>query len=887
MKNCNTLCLFIVCLLLISCGEQSTEQSPEPTQTLSTLEPRANIPSIEETYARMRSQQVRDVDYTLSMDLTDDEYFSGTVQIAFELQRGDIPLTIDFDGGEVIGIQLNGQSIAYEYNDWFISIDSAVLNTGRNDIEVEYTHPYSNTGSGLYRFTDPVDGREYVYTDFEPYNANNMFPSFDQPDIKASYSLDVIVPDSWEVISSTHERDVVSVEGTSHWFFPQSARFSTYIFSLHAGEYAVWESDAGDIPLQLFARQSLQEYVIPEDWFEPTREGFTFYEDYFGVDYPFEKYDQVIVPDFNAGAMENVAAVTFTENLIKRGEYTRNDKDRINSIILHEMAHMWFGDLVTMRWWNGLWLNESFATYMSYMAEASDPENDRAWLRFFLGSKLSAYRTDEQVTNHPIELPVDNSQSAFANFDGITYGKGASVLKQLSFLLGEENFRQGVSNYLKEKSYKNSELGDFTQALAAASGKDLEQWTEQWLYQKGLNNLDFEYQCQDEVITSMVLKQSAPPREEPIMREHRIQIALYSDGQVSDIDTVTLNGSSLVVEAMTGRPCPDFVYPNHDDHAYIKVMLPDKEFSLLTTGINNFQDHLVRAMLWRNLWEAVRDARMPLSTYANIVLDNITSESNTNVLRRVFGTVDNIYDYYYKFGEKYTEQVSSFGRQYEQLAWRMVNEVEEGGDLQKFWYDSFVRNVNSEDELNKLASLLNQALIIDGLVLDQDRRWTVIEKLAAHDYPDINLIQERELEQDPSNNGRKAILAAMAAAPDLENKLSLLAEIQDTESPRKLADKRQIMRNLQQPHQAMTNKNLLANVLLPLARLEEEGGQDFIRSYSRSLISGNCEAASVALLENAIDDNLNASLSVRKSLLISLQEDQRCIDIKLKDSTSI
>jgi aminopeptidase N len=290
MKNCNTLHLLIACLLLSACSEQAQPPTRDPAAI------RTNSPSIEETYARLRSQQVRDVDYTLSIDLSSAESFSGTARIEFDLVRDDIPLTIDFDGGDVTGIHLNGQSIAYEYNDWFITIASAELDTGRNIVSIEYTHPYSKTGAGLYRFTDPQDGRVYVYTDFEPYNANNLFPSFDQPDLKAGYSLDVIVPATWQVVSATPERDVITVGETSHWYFPQSARFSTYIFSLHAGEYALWEADAGAIPLRLFARQSLKDNVIPGDWFEYTRQGLVFFQDYFGVDYPFIKYDLTLMP---------------------------------------------------------------------------------------------------------------------------------------------------------------------------------------------------------------------------------------------------------------------------------------------------------------------------------------------------------------------------------------------------------------------------------------------------------------------------------------------------------------------------------------------------------------------------------------------------------------
>ncbi len=870
------LSMISILLLTTSCADFSRSFfGSEPSS-------RAEKPSIDESYAALRNGQLANISYQLSIDLTKKDRFDGLVKIKFELRRNDIPVTIDFSGGEIAAVQLNGKDIPYHYNGWFISIDPANLVIGKQSVSVEYSQAYSKTGSGLYRFVDPEDGRSYVYSDFEPYDANHMFPSFDQPDLKASYVLDVIAPTSWNVISSARENKVVKAKDSSHWYFDSTAIFSTYIFSLHAGDYAMWNSMAGDIPLRLFSRQSLKKYVVAEDWFAPTRRGFQFFQQYFGLDYPFVKYDQIIVPDFNAGAMENVAAVTFSERFIKRGSYTQNDRDRINSVILHEMAHMWFGDLVTMRWWNGLWLNESFATYMSYLAEDSGPNRDRAWLRFFLNYKLWAYETDEQVISHAIELPVANSDSAFANFDGITYGKGASVLKQLSLLLGPEVFRKGVSQYLQQQAYENTELSDFINTLAKVANRDLKQWAEQWLFQRGVNGLEVDYECRNGMIVVMDLKQS-PSAYSNILREHQLQLALYKQGRLEFVSDVALKGETTTALSVLDKPCPDFVYPNYDDWGFIKVILPEHEQAILATSIQEFENPLTRAMLWRNLWEGVRDQRVSLSDYADTLFSNIGKEDNPNILLKLLQSVNAVFYFYTNFGDEGLVSIEEYGRQYEKIAWSRVEEVLPASDVQKYWFDSLVKNTRSTDGLMRLAQLLNGELEVDALNIDQDRRWAIIKRLSAYGFPLAVELYQREQRRDSSAKGAKALLGAKAAAPGFENKSEWLKELLDQSSKYSLADKKSIMRNFLQGNQRKERKQLLSNILAPLPLINEQAQHQYLSAYGQSLVKGYCEEESVAMLLAAIRDNPTAKLKLKKSLRVALQDDRRCIGIKIKN----
>ncbi len=881
MYNIQTVFIYSVLLLLLSCSDKVSNDKPDRDQAVT----RAEVAYLNEAYAGIRSKQIANVSYRLALSLSADETeFSGTVEVEFDLLNTAQALTLDFSEGNVLEVSLNGKAIPVSYNRWFITIDRSLLQEGRQKVLVDFSHPYSRTGSGLYRFTDPEDQRVYIYSDLEPYDANWIFPNFDQPDLKATYEMRVEAPRAWQVVTSIRESEV-TVEGERRtWTFPADKKFSTYLFSLHAGPYQIWEAAADAVPLRLMARQSLAKYVDVQEWFEITRQGLEFFQTYFDIAYPFHKYDQIIVPDFNAGAMENVAAVTFSERYIRRGDYTPDERERIANVILHEMAHMWFGDLVTMKWWNGLWLNESFATFMANLALVENTVFTRAWHTFFSRTKLWAYNTDEQLTNHPIELPVNNTDSGFANFDGITYGKGASVLKQLSYLIGPAVFRQGVSQYLKNNAYQNTELDDFTSALATAAGRDLQEWTRQWLYTKGTNKITADYQCRQGKIVNIHVSQESP-EPVPELREHRLQLGLYKWGDHQQMNLqaavpVTISGANTDIAELAGAACPDFVYPNYADWAFVKVALPERELGLLKMHINAFDDPLMRSMLWRNLWEAVRDAKLPLTEYADIVLANIAAEINPKTLNQVTRTIGSTIGYFHLSRMQDSHAGAWYLFRFEALAWDNLLRYEKQSDLQKIWFDHYVSIVHSPEGLGKLTSLLSGELTIAGLVLDQDRRWALLEALSAHALAGIKTMLERELQRDPSSSGQKAYIAARAAVPDLENKRLWLTKIQDEKTTLPLAKLRAAMGHLYPADQSEFRQALLSHVLEPLAELDRKRGQQYLRFYTRYLIKGYCTADSIEALRKAIDKNYRSSLGTTKALKIALQEDRRCLNIK-------
>ncbi|MBB3062141.1 aminopeptidase N [Microbulbifer rhizosphaerae] len=838
-------------------------------------------PGLSEAYAKQRKQQIAAVDYRLSVQIDKNgESFGGRVVAETELvEPVKAPLTIDFAGGSVKAVTVDGKSVPFEYNDHFITIAPEHLHGGKNAIAVDYRHPYSTDGSGLHRFEDPEDGRVYMYTDFEPYDANRLFPHFDQPNLKAHYTLDVKAPKDWLVISSVREEKIEQLEnGFNHWYFPQSKKFSSYIFSLHAGPFHTWEDDADGIPLRLMARQSLAEYVKPQDWFTFTKQSFAFFQDYFEVDYPFVKYDQVIVPDFNAGAMENVGAVTFSERFVSRGEKTRAQRSRLANVIAHEMAHMWFGDLVTMDWWNGLWLNESFATYMANLALAEASEFDDAWENFYLGTKQWAYHSDQLVTTHAIELPVNNTAEAFANFDGITYGKGGSVLKQLPYYLGKEEFRKGVSNYLKELSYKNAELDDFIGHLGKAAGKDLGRWQQQWLYQPGLNTLTADFQCSDGKVTSLSLKQSAP-MEYPTLREQRTQLGFYQMQDGAMVRTATLpvlyRGEVTEVTGAKDMECPQILYPNEGDWAFVKVNLDPVSVEQASQHINDIDSAFTRLMLWQSLYDSVYDAKLPLDQYVQFALDNAGPETDINVVRLVSGHLTTAYAYLNQVAiddAKRTELQLAI----ESFIWQQLQQAKAGSDAQKTWFSAFTEAAHSDGALANAGKLLNGELAIEGLTLDPDMRWSLVVLQNQHLYGDYQKAIERELEKDSSDRARNFAISAEAVRPQPEAKAKWLDNVIDHRDDFKLSQLKAAAYTMFPSEQSELFQANLERIVGAIDAANATNSPEYIGTF-KALFPLSCSEKGIEQVSKILDEKKDLNPLLEKGMKNRRFENQRCV----------
>ncbi|WP_250461191.1 aminopeptidase N [Microbulbifer litoralis] len=860
--------------------EAKTETATTTAEMVQSVE-RLDRAGLTADYAAFRKQQIADVDYRISVELDgESETFSGRVIADTELARPlQQPLTIDFTGGEVRSVSVDGKEVPFDYNGYFITIAPEHLAEGDNQIAIDYTHPYSSDGTGLHRFQDPQDGSVYLYTHFEPYKANRFAPLFDQPDLKARYTVDVVAPADWQVVTTAREDRIEDLpDGRRHWHFPATKKYPTYIFPLHAGPYVVWEDRAGDIPLRLMARKTLAPNVKPEDWFTFTRQSFDFYQKYFGIDYPFGKYDQLIVPDFTIGAMENVAAVTFNEAYVSRGEKTQAERQRLANVIAHEMAHMWFGDLVTMDWWNGLWLKESFATYMASLALAENSEFDDVWENFYLRSKKSAYRADQLVTTHPIEVPVPDTAEAFSNFDSITYGKGGSVLEQLPHYLGREAFRQGVGNYLQEFSYGNATLSDFMGHLGRAANEDLEDWTQNWLYKAGVNTIAARYQCTGGKITALTITQTAP-KEHPVLREQKIQLGIYrlQDSIMTRVAAVpvTYSGRKTQVREAEGLPCPQILNPNDEDWAYVKVSLDDKTVAQLSQHINAIESSFTRLMLWQSLFDKVTDAEMSLSDWIDFALENAGEESNINVIRLISSHLEAASAYAHRFDVPDALRAERL-QAIENFVWARLNSAPAGSDAQQTWFETFTRIAHTDEALENAGQLLAGEMQIDGLPIDQDKRWQLIVLMNRRAYGDYEQLLEKELQKDNTDRARNHAISARAIRPQAEAKREWLDNILDKRGEFKLSQIKAAAGSLFPPEQLDLYRDFSDQLFSAVPEVSDTDDTLYNKAYAM-LFPIVCSADDIAQYRKTLKQHPELMPALGRVLKNRKQQSEGCL----------
>lgn len=889
MKLSNMLVCVLLSGLASACNLNSSSYSSTQASAAQLVE-RKQAAFIEQGYAALRKQQVSAVNYQLHMELDETSTsFSGDVIIDFNLANNNkMPVTVDFDGGEIAAITLNSKPVEWKYNQWFISLAPELFTVGKNNLHIRFTRPYATAGDGLHRYKDKETGNVYLYSNFEPFNAHKMFPHFDQPDIKASYKLDVIAPQSWQVISATRETHVTKQGDKKHWVFAVTAAMSSYVFPLHAGPYAVWEDNSGSVPLRLFARQEMAQYVNHQEWFVFTQQAFTFFNQYFEYPYPFVKYDQLIVPDFNSGAMENVGAVTFNETFISRGTKTYLQRMRTSNVISHEMAHMWFGDLVTMDWWNGLWLNESFATYMATLQQAANTEFKKdAWNVFYTDMKQWAYTADQLVTTHAIELPVANTAEAFTNFDGITYGKGAAVLKQLAVFVGEENFRLGVAAYLKKYAYGNTRLKDFMDEVGKAAKQDLTGWSQEWLDKAGLNTITVDYQCVGEgnlaKLKKLEIVQTAP-KENPVLRHQRVQLGLYNLNQekisLNKILPIHYKAERTPIAEAKGLRCPAFVYPNVADWGYAKIKLDKQSRQTLLTHLPEFDADL-RKMLWQNLWDDVEDANMSLTEYVSFVQKNISQETDLQLVGNVLGKLQSASIYFWimtQAGQEHKADLVAL----ETIGQQQLARAEAASNFQRVAFDAYVALTHTPAGLEILRNFLFNKNLPQGFVLDQDRRWALLRRLNQFQFKDYRELTAVEAQKDKSDLGQQMAVVSEVLRPELAVKEKWFAELLSPNTQYKYATLRLVMRSIFPSTQLNLRTGFDARILEKLPELQARNNDRFLSVYADMLTSPRaCTSASVQRLSEVRNQYASLSPVLKKSLSVNVQEEQRCVDMML------
>jgi aminopeptidase N len=738
---------------------------------------RVAAPSTNLTHAecRARAAALTVATYRVELDLSraadpDAATFPSRTTVAFTSLGG--PTWVDLIADRVTAARLDGRDLDVG------GYDGARLQVpatgGAHELVVEAKCRYSRSGEGLHRFVDPADGATYLYTHFEPTDARRVFANFEQPDLKARFTFVVAAPDGWEVVSGQPESSRTAGTVT----FAPTPPQSTYLTALAAGPYHRVDDVWRDVPLGVLCRASMAEHLDPDAIVTITRQGLDFYDRAFGFPYPWGKYDSIFVPEYNLGAMENPGLVTFTEAFIHRGAATRADLARRAEVILHEMAHMWFGDLVTPRWWDDTWLKESFADLMGYHATAVATEFDGAWITFAARRKAWAYRADQLPTTHPIVATVGDLEAARQNFDGIAYAKGASVLKQLMAYVGEAAFFAGARDYFARHAYGSTGLADLLECLERSSGRDLRTWSRVWLETAGISRLEpLVETAADGTLARLAVTQTAddPATGEPVDRPHRVVIGLY-DGELERVRSIETDvaGPHTEIPHAAGGPTA-LVLLNDDDLTYAKVRLDPGSLATVREHLSAIPAPLSRALVWAALWDATRDAELPAPDYLDVAFRQVVREPAAELLDTVLGEIAAAVDGFLPAEARATARSRCVATCHAGLA-----AAEPGSDAQLTWARHLIRAAAaSPDGIEAVRGLLDGNTAPDGLPLDADLRWQCWAALAAQDAATPAEL-DAELAADDTMTGRRMHLLATASRPDAREATWRRATTDDT-----------------------------------------------------------------------------------------------------------
>jgi aminopeptidase N len=736
------------------------------------------VPNLTRDDARLRAGLLQLDAYDVALDLTNadggpsERTFRSRTTLTFSATRPGASTFLDVVADKFHEVTLNGIPVdvsGYEPEAGIVLADLAAENTVVVDADLLYT----TIGQGLHRFSDPVDNEVYLYTQFETTDAKRMYACFDQPDLKATFTLHVTAPAHWAVVSNGAVTTVEDDEETKTVHFATTPRMSTYITALVAGPYFEARDHHDGIDLGLFCRRSLAEHFDTDELFTITKQGFDWYHANFGVRYAFGKYDQLFVPEFNAGAMENAGCVTFLEDYVFRSRVTDARYERRAGTVLHEMAHMWFGDLVTMRWFDDLWLNESFADWAATMSQSQATRWTNAWTTFTNVDKTWAYRQDQLPSTHPIAADIPDAEAVEVNFDGITYAKGASVLKQLAAYVGLAEFLAGVRQYFADNSYANTTLPDFLAALNAASGRELHDWSKMWLETSGLNTITPEYTLDEHGnFSSFALVQDAPTvtAKDNVLRTHRLAVGLYSyddSGALVRTQRIELDvaGERTEVPELLGVARGDFILANDDDLTYCKLRLDAHSLQTLRNGgLGSLSDSLARAVCWVAAWDMVRDGELATRDYLELVLAGAPSETEIGVVQSAHRQILRALQIYAD------PDWAPAGRiRFADVAIRAAREAQAGSDHQLAWVHAAISAATTDAHAAFLSRLLDGSETLDGLALDTDLRWALVQALVARGVLGEAAI-DAEAARDPTSAGARAAATARALIPTPEAK---------------------------------------------------------------------------------------------------------------------
>ncbi|OIJ90268.1 aminopeptidase N [Streptomyces colonosanans] len=794
--------------------------------------------------------------YDVSLDLrsavgdapgTEPHTFRSVTTIRFRCAEPGAASFADLIAPSVTAVSLNGKDLdpSEVFDGTRIQLEDLAA---ENELVVDARCAYSRTGEGMHRFVDPEDGEVYLYTQYEPADSRRVFANFEQPDLKAPFRFEVRAPEGWTAWSNG-----VGEQHDGVWRFAETKPISTYITAVVAGPYhyvtdtysrTFEDGTALEIPLGAMCRKGLAKHFDADDVFLVTKQGLDFFHDHFDYPYPFGKYDQAFVPEYNLGAMENPGMVTFREEYIFRGKVTQASYERRANVILHEMAHMWFGDLVTMVWWDDLWLKESFADFMGSFSMVEATRFTDGWITFANNRKAWAYRADQLPSTHPVTADIRDLEDAKLNFDGITYAKGASVLKQLVAYVGREAFLEGARRYFKRNAYGNTRLGDLLSVLEETSGRDMAAWARSWLQTAGVNSLTPQVVLgEDGRIAELSVLQEAAASH-PELRPHRVAVGLYRNEAGALVRyaraEVDVAGPRTVIGELVGAEAPELVLVNDDDLTYCKIRFDDASLATLKGHLGVLTDPLARALCWSALWNLTRDALLPARDFIDLVLRFSGRESDIGVLQQLHTWTNSaLTNYAAPEWRAAGEQLLAQG------ALRELRQAEPGSQHQLTWARFFAAVASSEADLQLLRGLLEGTAKIDGLDVDQELRWAFLEPLAAHGTADESVLAA-ELARDDTASGKRHQVRCLAARPSAAVKAEAWAQVVESDT--------------------------LSNALV------EATIAGFVQPSQRELLAPYTEKYFAAIERVWAERSIQIGMDVVKGLFPSLRDSQETLD---------
>jgi aminopeptidase N len=837
-------------------------------------------PGISRELARERAATLSGVRYDLWLDLTQRDSAAGTVRIEVTRRKDAGDLVADFRGPTLVDLRANGEPVRdFEWKNGHVRIPEHHLRSGVNRLEARFTTRIAPVNAPIIRFDDRSDGSVYLYTLLVPSDANLLFPSFDQPDLKARFRWRLSAPAGWKVLANARPESADTSAEAVTWSFAETEPISTYLAAFAAGPWATWETaPAGGRPVTLYARASRRGEVDADTLTRANREAARWLEGWFGIPFPFSKLDVMLAPAFPFGGMEHVGEIFYNENsFIFREPPTLSQRLGRDATIFHEVAHQWFGDLVTMRWFDDLWLKEGFATYMAAQMQEELRPGSEAWKTFYLRNKPLAYGVDMTAGTTPVWQALDNLDLAKSNYGPIVYNKAPSVIKQLSFLVGDTAFRAGLHRFLTLHSYGNATWQDLLAAIEETSGVPLQRFGEQYILRAGMPRVDTRMVAEGGTVRSLVLTQR-PARQLPGdpggWWPMRVNVRLGYHDRADVVLPASFAGDSVVVEGAAGLPVPDYAWANDGDQGY-GLFLPDERSAAWISGhVGEVKDGLQRAMFWGALWDLVRDTRLPPARFAEIALRELPRERDEQIASQVLDRGAAALIRYASAGD-----AARLFPQWERMLAARAQDAQLGYGMRKESLDAFVGTARTPEARAILREYLSGARPFDGAAVKQPTRWSIIQRLLALGEPDAQALYDAEVKRDSTPEAGRRAFVAGAAVPDEGVKQRYFGRYLDDPT----LNEEWVTASLgafNDPDQARLTLPFLRPSLERLVWIRDNRRIFFLPSWINAFVRGQSSPEALAIVDRLLAENPDLPIDVRRKVLQARDELERTVAIR-------